>query len=137
MKVNLKLDRNMRIIGTNAKQHETIFDSVPKVGGEESAPTPMEIMLQAMGSCSFMDVISILRKKRKQVDGLEVEIDGERRDEHPKIFTKVHLKYTLKSPDSQSKDLERAVELSQDKYCGAAAMFKLAGCEVTWEAEVV
>ena len=136
MKANLKLDRKMRIIGTNDLGLETIFDTHPGVGGEDTAPTPMEIMLQAMGSCSFMDVISILRKKRKQVDGLNISLDGERGDKHPKMFTKVHLVYELESPDAELKDLERAIELSQATYCGASAMFKAAGCEVTWEARI-
>tara|TARA_B100000614_G_C14473473_1_gene463522 strand:+ start:440 stop:853 length:414 start_codon:yes stop_codon:yes gene_type:complete len=136
MKVNLELDRNMRIIANNNRGHETIFDTTEKVGGENTAATPMEVTLETLAGCSFMDVISILRKKRKQVDNLEIEIEGERRDQHPKIFTKAHLKYKLTSPDAELKDLERAIELSQDKYCGVSAMFKLAGCEVTWEAEI-
>lgn len=136
MNVKLKLDRKMRIIGTDEKNHETIFDTVPKVGGEDTAATPMSVLLQAMAACSFMDVVSILRKKRKEVSALEIDIEGERGDEHPKVFKKVHLKYKLVSPDAEMKDLKRSIELSQDKYCGASAMFKLSGCEVTYEAEV-
>lgn len=127
----------MRLIGTSQKGHETIFDTVPKVGGEDTAATPMEVMLQAMAACSFMDVLSILRKKRKTIDALDIEIEAERADEHPKVFTKVLMKYSLKSPDAELKDLERSVELSQDKYCGASAMFKKSGCEVGWEAKLV
>ena len=137
MNVKLKLDRNMRIIGSDAKGHETIFDTVPAVGGEDTASTPMVVMLEAMGTCSTMDILSILRKKRKIIDTFEVEITGERREEHPKIFIKTHLKYTLTSPDATEADLQRSVELSQEKYCGASAMFKLAGCEVTYEVEVL
>jgi putative redox protein len=134
MKVTLKLDNKMRIIGTDSSNHPTYFDTVPEFGGENSAPTPMAIMLQAMGACSFMDIVSILNKKRKQIDSLEIEISGIRADKHPKVFTNVHLKYILKSPDTEMKDLERAIELSQTTYCGASAMFQRAGCEVTTEA---
>lgn len=137
MEVKLELDRKMRIIGDDGRDHETIFDTVPKVGGEDTAATPMSVMLQAMGACSFMDTISILRKKRKQVDNLEINIEGERASEHPKVFTKVHLSYILTSPDAEEKDLKRSVELSQDKYCGASAMFKQSGCEVTYDIKVV
>lgn len=136
MKATLKLDRKMRIIGSNEMNLETVFDTHPSVGGEDTGPTPMEIILQGMGACSFMDVVSILRKKRKQVDGLSVHLDGVRGDTHPKIFTNVRLVYELESPDAELKDLERAVELSQEKYCGASAMFKLAGCKVTWECKI-
>ncbi len=136
MKANLKLDSKMRIIGTDIKGHETIFDT-PAAGGEDTAATPMQVMLEAMAACSFMDVISILRKKRKTVDGMEIEIEGDRREEHPKYFTRVHLRYKLTSPDAELSDLERCIDLSQNKYCGASAMFKNAGCEVSHEAEVV
>lgn len=137
MKVNLKLDRNMRIIATNSKGHETLFDTTPAAGGEDTAPTPMELMLESMAACSFMDVKSILIKKRKVVENLEIEVEAERADEHPKVFTKAHLKYTLTSPDAEQQDLERSMELSQEKYCGASAMFKRSGCEVTYEGKVI
>jgi len=137
MKVHLKLDRNMRIIGTDEKGHETIFDTVPKVGGEDTASTPMDIMLQAMAACSFMDVLSILRKKRKTIEALDIEINGIRADEHPKVYTSVHLSYSLKSPDANIEDLNRSIELSQDKYCGAAAMFRASGCSVTFDAKII
>ena len=91
MKAKLKLDRNMRIIGTNGLGLETAFDTHPQVGGEDTAATPMEVMLQAMAACSFMDVVSILRKKRKQIDGLTISIEAERADTHPKVLEKVHL----------------------------------------------
>ncbi len=136
MKTILKLDRNMRILATNDLGLETVFDTHPSVGGEDTAATPMEIMLQAMGACTFMDVISILRKKRKDIKDLHISIDGVRGDTHPKMYTKVHMVYELFSPDAELKDLERSVELSQTKYCGASAMFKAAGCEVTYECKV-
>lgn len=127
----IKLDRKMRLIADNGRGHETIFDTVEKVGGENTAATPMEIMLESLASCSTMDVVSILRKKRKTIDAFSVQIEGEKAPEHPKVYTKVHLIYKLVSPDAEEKDLARSVELSQEKYCGASAMFKAAGCEVT------
>ena len=137
MKHLLKLDRNMRIIATNELGLETVFDTHPSVGGEDTAATPMEIMLQAMAACSFMDAISILRKKRKEVKDFKIYLEGKRAETHPKVYTKVHLVYELTSSDAEMKDLERAVELSQTKYCGASAMFKAAGCEVTYECKLV
>jgi putative redox protein len=132
----LKLDRNMRIIATNDLGLETVFDTHPSVGGEDTAATPMEIMLQAMAACTFMDVISILRKKRKEVKDLHIHLEGTRGDTHPKMYTKVHMVYELFSPNAELKDLERSVELSQAKYCGASAMFKAAGCDVSYECKV-
>lgn len=137
MKVSLKLDKNMKFEGTSPDGHITHFDSHKEVGGDDSAATPMEVMLQSMAACSSMDVVSILRKKRRTIESFEVLVDGDRKDVHPRTFSKVHLKYVLKSPDAELKDLERAVELSQTTYCGAAAMFKAAGCEVSYELEVI
>jgi putative redox protein len=134
MKVTLSLERNLRIKGTDSLEHETFFDTAPEFGGENSAPTPMAIMLQAMGSCSYLDVISILKKKRKQIDSFIMELEGARANTHPKVFTDVHIKYILHSPDTEMKDLERAIELSQTTYCGASAMFQRSGCKVTTEA---
>jgi putative redox protein len=97
------------------------------------AATPMEIMLQSMAACSMMDVLSILEKKRKNITSLHVEVIGDRADEHPKVFTSVLLKFYLKSTDAELKDIERSVELSQQTYCSAAAMFKRSGCDVKTE----
>ncbi|MCX7908257.1 MAG: OsmC family protein [Ignavibacteria bacterium] len=137
MEVNLRLDKNMRIIGTNRLGLETHFDTSPEFGGEHSAPSPMETMLMAMGACTFMDVVSILRKKRKTITSMTIKIEAKRASEHPKVFVKSHLIYELVSPDATIEDLNRSIELSQTKYCSASAMFKLAGCEVTWEARVI
>jgi putative redox protein len=133
MKVNLKLESGLRIVGTNASGKETYFDSLPEFGGAGSAPTPMEIMLEAMCACSFMDVVSILRKKRIEITKLEIHSEGERATTNPKVFETAHIIYELTSPNAELKDLERAVELSHATYCGASAMFRRAGCNVTWE----
>ncbi len=136
MKVNLVLTENMHITATDAYNHKTEFDTVPEVGGENRASAPMVVMLEAMAACSMMDVAAIIRKKRKTIKELRIEVEGERANQHPKVFTKVHLKYFLKSPDAEMNDLERAIELSQSTYCGASAMFKRSGCEVTTEAHL-
>lgn len=136
MKVELKLVGGMKIEGDNGRGHQIYFDTSVEHGGDNSAASPMEVMLQAMAACSFMDVVSILRKKRRTVDAMQIHVQGERADTHPKVFTKVHLIYDLISPDAEMKDLERSIELSQTQYCGASAMFQRSGCEVTWEAKI-
>lgn len=133
MIVNLKLIGDMKIEGRDSENNITYFDTKKELGGTESAATPMSVLLQAMAACSIMDVSAILRKKRKTIDSLEVEVDGIRADEHPKVFTYVKLIYKLKSPDAKMEDLIRAVELSQTKYCGASGLFKAAGCQVVAE----
>lgn len=137
MKATLKLDRNMRLIGTNHLGLETAFDTHPDVGGEDSAPTPMEIVLEAAAACSVLDVLSILRKKKKTIDDLKVYLDSERATDHPKIFKKIHMIFELTSPNAELSDLERCIELSQEKYCSVSAMIKLSGCEITWEGRII
>ena len=137
MKAVLTLEKNMKFIGKTPKGHETVFDTVPAVGGDDTATPPMEVMLQSLAGCTAMDVVSILRKKRVQIDKFWVEVEGERGDQHPKMFTKVHLVYNLVTPNGEEKDLIRSVDLSQNKYCGASAMFKAAGCEITYETKVI
>ena len=133
MKAHVEWKVGMLLEGKNAEGMSTFFDSHH---AEQRYGTPMEIMLQAMASCSIMDVISILEKKRKTITALHVEVDSDRSDGHPKVFTAVRLRYTLISPDAELKDLERSVELSQHSYCSASAMFQKAGCEVSWTCEV-
>ena len=97
----------------------------------------MEIVLESLGACSMMDIAAIIRKKRKQITKLEAKISAERATKHPKVFTKVYIKYVLTSPDAELKDLERAVELSHTTYCSVSAMFKSSGCEVISECELI
>ncbi|MGA2297139.1 MAG: OsmC family protein [FCB group bacterium] len=133
MEAVVRLDRNMRFIGINELGLETVFDTHPISGGEDTAPTPREIALQALGACSLMDVASIIRKKRKEIIDLKVFLKGEIGIEHPKVITKAHLIYELTSSDAEFGDLEKAVESSQQTYCVVSAMFKRSGCDVTYE----
>ena len=133
MKATIKLEKGMRLVGENERGLKTYFDSHPQFGGEESAATPMEVMLKALGGCTAMDVLSMLRKRRKTIDGFNVYLEAERAEEHPKVYTSVKLVYELISPDAKIEELDNVVNLSQEKYCGASEMFKKSGCEVTWE----
>lgn len=136
IKANLDYQGDMKFNG-EVRGNEFIVDATELENGDEAGPTPMEYMLQSVAACSGMDVVSILKKKRKTISDLKIQIVGEKRDENPKIFTKANVHYTLTSPDAEEKDLTRSIELSQDKYCGASAMFKLAGCDVTWTQELI
>jgi putative redox protein len=134
MKVSLKLEDGMKISGISSNGHITKFDTVEEFGGNNSAPTPMDVILQAMAACSVMDVVSILRKKKKTIDSLDIEVEGTKAEKHPKVYTNVEITYVLKSPDTELTDLERAIQLSQTTYCGASAMFQRSGCVVTTKA---
>ena len=136
MIAKLKLGQGMRLAGYNEKGIITYFDSHKETGGDDSAATPMEVMLQALAGCTAMDVLSMLRKKKKTINDFEIYLNSERASEHPRVFTKVNMTYELTSPDTNYDEFKYIVSLSQDKYCSVSAMFKKSGCEVLWNAVI-
>ncbi len=138
MKAELELvDSGMRLVGRNERGQMSFFDADPAVGGSDSAPRPLEVFLQAMMACTAMDVLSILRKKRRTVTAFRMSAEAERAAEHPRVFTRIHLRYELVSPDATEQDLQRAIELSQSTYCSASIMVRRSGCTLTWEAQLL
>ncbi|WP_456396101.1 OsmC family protein [Thermococcus sp.] len=102
----------------------------------EGGISPMKLLLLSVAGCTAYDIVMILKKMRESIEGLEVEISGERRDEHPRIYRRVHLHYKIKG-SVDPKKAERAIELSQDRYCSASAHIKLSGAEVTYTYEII
>jgi putative redox protein len=95
------------------------------------AATPMELLLLAVGSCTGVDVISILRKKRERVTGYHVEVRGERRTEHPRAYTRIEVRHVLRGHDLSERAVAQAIELSDTKYCSVAATLRPAAEIVT------
>lgn len=93
-------------------------------GNKTEAASPMELVLMAAGGCSSVDVVSILEKARQQVAGVRCEVNGERAETVPAVFTKVHLHFVVSGTDIAEKHVERAVALSADKYCSVAKMLE-------------
>ncbi len=110
--------------------HRLRVDGPPDLGGDNSGPRPMELLLVALGSCSAVDVVHILRKSRADVEDCEVIVDGTRADTDPKVFTHIHLEFVLRGQDLRDKLVERAVALSAEKYCSAARMLEQS-CKIT------
>ena len=102
----------------------------------EGGISPMKLLLLSVAGCTAYDVVMILKKMREPIEGLEVEITGERREEHPRIYSRVHLQYRIYGNVKEEK-ARRAIELSQDKYCSASAHLKLSGTEVTYTLEII
>lgn len=105
-------------IGTSPGNNSITIDTK---SDRHSAPTPMELLLIAVGSCTAVDVVSILEKKRQIVTDYKVEVTGERREEHPRAFTKIHVHHIVYGRDVSAQAVERAIELSDEKYCSVAA----------------
>jgi len=102
------------------------LDTAKASGGDENGFRPMELLLVGLAGCTAMDVISILQKKRQEVTGFEVAVNGERASEHPKIYTHIVVEYRVKGNNIDPAAVERAVELSETKYCSANAMLSKA-----------
>ncbi len=100
------------------------LDADESVGGQGLGTTPKPLMLTSLAGCTGMDVISILRKKRQPVEGLEVKVRATTADEHPKVFTHIWVTYVIKGKDVDTAAIERAIQLSMDRYCPVAGLLK-------------
>ena len=116
--------------------HHVIMDASPEVGGKDGGPRPKALMLASLAGCTGMDVISILKKMRVEVEDFNIEIEADLTEEHPKHYTKMHLIYEFKGKNLEREKLEKAVTLSQDKYCGVSFMFKKF-LEFTYEIRII
>lgn len=97
-------------------------DASPEVGGQNKGPRPKPLLLVALAGCTAMDVVSILKKMRVDFDDFDVEVSGEQTDEHPKFYHSIHVRYIFKGKELPMDKLEKAVNLSQERYCGVSAM---------------
>jgi len=102
------------------------LDADERVGGKNGGPRPKPLTLVSLGGCTGMDVISILAKMRVVPDAFDVQVSGELTDEHPKYYHKIHIVYKFKGTDLPMDKLEKAVTLSQDRYCGVSEMLRRA-----------
>jgi putative redox protein len=105
-------------------------------GREPTAATPMELLLMSLGGCTAMDIVWILQKKRVVFDDFRVEMDAEKTEEHPKVYTRIHLKFIFTGKGLNMKDLEQAAKLSAEKYCSVGAMLGKAA-KITHEVEII
>ena len=104
--------------------HKIIIDAKEEVGGQDRGPRPKTLMLAALGGCTSMDVISILKKMRVELKSLNVIVEGELSEEHPKRFQKMHVIYEVEGDNLPLDKIEKAVSLSEEKYCGVSAVYR-------------
>jgi putative redox protein len=109
---------------TEVNGHNLILDAKESVGGRDLGPRPKPLTLVSLAGCTGMDVISILRKMRVEPSYFNVEVEGELTEEHPMYYHKIHIKYIFRGDDLPLEKLEKAVNLSQDRYCGVSKMLK-------------
>lgn len=112
--------------------HKIVVDAVENVGGRNLGPRPKPLLLASLAGCTAMDVISILNKMRVEVEAFNVEVEAEQTEEHPKVYSHIKLIYKFKGKDLPMDKLQKAVDLSQERYCGVSAMLRKAA-ELTFE----
>lgn len=136
MKARVKWVEGRAFVGESGSGHAIVMDGAPEAGGRNLGVRPMEMMLLGLGGCTAFDVVMILEKGREKVTSCVVELEGDRAQVEPKVFTHVKLKYTLKGRNLKPAAVERAIKLSEEKYCSATAMFRhTATIETTWTVE--
>ncbi|MCL5033525.1 MAG: OsmC family protein [Bacteroidetes bacterium] len=116
--------RGMTFVGLTESGHWVNVDGPPQFGGSSAAIRPKELILISLGACTGSDVVSILQKKRVRLNGFEVRLKAQVAEEHPQVYTKIHIEYVFYGENLSKADLERAIDLSQNKYCPVSAMLK-------------
>ncbi len=124
-------------VGESGSGHAVVMDGAPDLGGRNLGPRPMEMLLIGTGGCSAYDVMSMLKKARQHVVDCRVEIEAERADAVPAVFTRIHLHFVVTGISLKESQVRRAVELSAEKYCSASIMLGAAGVKMTHGYEIV
>ena len=136
MKARIKWVENVCFMGESETGHAVVLDGAPDAGGRNLGMRPMEMLLIGMGACTSFDVVTILKKARQPISDCVAEIQAERADEVPKVFTKIHVHFVVTGKDLNPVQVERAVKLSAEKYCSASIMLGKSA-EMTHDFEIV
>ncbi|MDJ0832533.1 MAG: OsmC family protein [Gammaproteobacteria bacterium] len=122
MKSRVKWLDNMSFVGESASGHAVVMDGPPEFGGRNLGIRPMEMLILGLGGCSSFDVMLILQKARQKVDHCEVELDYDRAEKDPKVYTRIHMHFIITGREVDPKRVAKAIELSAEKYCSASIM---------------
>jgi putative redox protein len=122
MKASVKWVQDVMFVGESGSGHAVVMDGAPDAGGRNLGVRPMEMLLIGLGGCTAFDIVMILKRGREQVTDCVVDIDAQRAETEPKVFTKIVMRYRVSGRALDPRKVERAVNLSADKYCSATAM---------------
>tara|TARA_B100000989_G_C19514414_1_gene460872 strand:- start:1405 stop:1836 length:432 start_codon:yes stop_codon:yes gene_type:complete len=122
MKARVKWVEKRTFLGESGSGHSVVMDGAPDAGGRDLGIRPMETLLLGMGGCTAFDVVHILEKARETVIDCELEIEADRAEEDPKVFTQIKIRYIVSGKNLSRDKVQRAVDLSAEKYCSASIM---------------
>ena len=137
MKAKVKWVDNAMFLGESGSGHSVVMDGPEDLGGRNMGIRPMEMLLIGMGGCASFDVMSILKKSRQKVATCHAELEAERADAVPAVFTAINIHFVIKGQDLKEKQVKRAVELSAEKYCSASIMLGKGGVEISHSYEIL
>lgn len=122
MHARIKWVEGVSFLGQTESNHSVLMDGSPEAGGKNLGPRPMELVLLGTGGCTAFDVVHILKKSRQQITDCVAEIQAERAETDPKVFTKIHFHFIVSGKQLKAEQVERAINLSAEKYCSASIM---------------
>ena len=137
MKATIKWVDGVMFLGESGSRHSVVMDGAESQGGRNMGIRPMEMLLLGLGGCASFDVMSMLKKSRQQVTDCRAEVEAERVDAVPAVFSKIHLHFVVTGNELKETQVKRAVELSAEKYCSASIMMEAAGIEMSHSYELV
>ncbi len=136
MKATIKWAGGVSFVGTGDTGHALTMDGAPEMGGQNKGARPMEVVLIGMGGCTAFDVMHILKKQRQDVTACSADIDADRAEIDPKVFTRIHIHFKVTGRALEPKKVEHAIELSATKYCSASIMLGKTA-EITHDFEII
>lgn len=125
MQIEIDWQDNAAFLGSTSSGHQVLMDGPREGGGRDRGPRPMEMLLLGLGACSGYDVVSILARARQPLTGCRVSVRAERAETNPRVFTTIHLHFSLQGRCLKDRQVQRAIQLSAEKYCSASIML---GC---------
>lgn len=137
MKARIKWVEDVTFVGESGSGHCVVMDGPPEHGGRNLGVRPMEMMLLGLGGCTTFDVIHILKKARQPVTDCVVELEAERAETEPKVFTRIHVHFVISGRGLKENRVKKAVELSAEKYCSASIMLGQAGVTISHDYEII
>lgn len=128
---------NVSFQATSASGHDVMMDGSAEYGGENRGARPMELILMGLGGCASFDIVTILKKARQDITDVKCELQAERAETIPAVFTKIHLHFVVTGKAVKEKQVAKAVELSAEKYCSASKMLMDGGVIITHDFEIL
>lgn len=137
MKAQIKWVDGAMFLGESGSGHTLVMDGPPDAGGRNMGVRPMETVLIGLGGCASYDVVSILKKSRQDIRDVHTELEAERADSEPKVFTRIHIRFVVSGKNLKEAHVKRAVELSAEKYCSASIMLTRGGVEISHDYQII